>query len=107
MISPCFQEKGPGETFVPTPIPSATDLGSRCLLVARALSRPNPPSSRTSAAVPDSTTSDDAERLDARTATVTRPGDLTGLLVPASEPGAGLDKKLTADRVDVNSRGPG
>jgi len=78
------KEKGPGSAFGPEFVPLATGSALRCLLGARALSTPNPLSSRISAAGP----------LSPLPIPRGIAPNLTSLVGPASEPGAGLSSNL-------------
>jgi len=96
--------KGPGQHLRTGVRPVGNGLGLRCLLVARALSTPNPPSSRMS--VPDPF-GPIGLRLVSRAAGCERllpwrnpkPDESAG---PADEPGAGPEQQLTLDRGNVN-----
>lgn len=99
------QGKGPGQHLRTGVRPVGNGLGLRCLLVARVLSTPNPPSSRMS--VPDPfgpiglrlVSRGGWMRAPPAVGVALKPDESAG---PADEPGAGPDQQLTVDRGNVN-----
>ena len=98
------QRKGPGQHLRTGVRPVGNGLGLRCLLVARALSTPNPPSSRMS--VPDpSRPSRATPGLEGGWMRAPlpwrcpKPDESAG---PADEPGAGPEQQPTLDPGNVN-----